>query len=216
VPFSNSKLTRDEVLSRFFPLSPVAGLGQNGLSGGSCIISDGVRRLVLRQPHDPTPPLIFSASTAPCLPAEDRRPPAFYSPGWLVVEYCDGEMKSTLPECPQLAGLLYHLHRQPRLGWRVALAPLLERYWLACDPARRTPRGCVGINVCCSAASLVLCGWRRYIWMSMPAILSIRKRPAADRLGICGRWRYCAGAGRGVDAPASAVSWSPHMPGGRH
>ncbi|HHT0369507.1 TPA: thiamine kinase, partial [Raoultella planticola] len=39
MPFSNSKLTRDEVLSRFFPrYSPVAGLGQNGLSGGSCII----------------------------------------------------------------------------------------------------------------------------------------------------------------------------------
>jgi thiamine kinase len=56
-----------------------------------------------------------------------------------VAEYCDGEMKSTLPECPQLAGLLYHLHRQSRLGWYVALAPLLERYWLACDPARRTP-----------------------------------------------------------------------------
>jgi thiamine kinase len=54
--------------------------------------------------------------------------PFFYSPGWMVVEYCDGEMKSALPECPQLAGLLYHLHRQPRLGWRVAL-PLLERYW---------------------------------------------------------------------------------------
>jgi hypothetical protein len=38
----------------------------------------------------------------------------------MVVEYCDGEMKSTLPECPRLAGLLYHLHRQPRLAgvWR--------------------------------------------------------------------------------------------------
>jgi len=143
VPFSNSKLTRDEVLSRFFPrYSPVAGLGQNGLSGGSCIISDGVRRLVLRQPHDPDAPardFLRQYRTLSRLPKTVVPAPLFYSPGWLVAEYCDGEMKSTLPECPQLAGLLYHLHRQSRLGWYVALAPLLERYWLACDPTRRTP-----------------------------------------------------------------------------
>ncbi|BBV77107.1 thiamine kinase [Raoultella planticola] len=144
MPFSNSKLTRDEVLSRFFPrYAPVAGLGQNGLSGGSCIISDGVRRLVLRQPHDSDAPVrefLRQYRTLSRLPTTVVPAPLFYAPGWLVVEYCDGEMKSALPECPQLAGLLYHLHRQPRLGWRVALAPLLERYWLACDPARRTPR----------------------------------------------------------------------------
>ncbi|MDP0925539.1 thiamine kinase, partial [Klebsiella pneumoniae] len=37
--FSNNKLTRDELLSRFFPrYHPVASLSQNGLSGGSVII----------------------------------------------------------------------------------------------------------------------------------------------------------------------------------
>ncbi|HBQ6935836.1 TPA: thiamine kinase, partial [Klebsiella pneumoniae] len=52
--FSNNKLTRDELLSRFFPhYHPVASLSQSGLSGGSVIISDGDRRHVLRQPHDP-------------------------------------------------------------------------------------------------------------------------------------------------------------------
>lgn len=55
--FSNNKLTRDEVLSRFFPrYRPVAALSQNGLSGGSCILSDGLQRRVLRQPHDPHAP----------------------------------------------------------------------------------------------------------------------------------------------------------------
>lgn len=53
--FSNNKLTRDELLSRFFPhYHPVASLSQTGLSGGSVIISDGERRRVLRQPHDPS------------------------------------------------------------------------------------------------------------------------------------------------------------------
>lgn len=132
MPFSNSKLTRDEVLSRFFPLLFTCRRpGQNGLSGGSCIISDGVRRLVLRQPHDPDAPareFLRQYRTLSRLPKTVVPAPLFYSPGWLAVEYCDGELKSTLPECPRLAGLLYHLHRQPRLGWRVALAPLLERY----------------------------------------------------------------------------------------
>lgn len=53
--FSNNKLTRDELLSRFFPrYHPVASLSQNGLSGGNVIISDGDQRHVLRQPHDPS------------------------------------------------------------------------------------------------------------------------------------------------------------------
>lgn len=55
--FSNNKLTRDEVLSRFFPrYTPVAAQAQNGLSGGSCILSDGRQKRVLRQPHDPRAP----------------------------------------------------------------------------------------------------------------------------------------------------------------
>ncbi|MDQ8583679.1 thiamine kinase, partial [Klebsiella aerogenes] len=45
--FSNNKLTRDELLSRFFPrYSPVAALTENGLSCGSCILADGVSGLV--------------------------------------------------------------------------------------------------------------------------------------------------------------------------
>ena len=140
--FSNNKLTRDELLSRFFPrYSPVAALTENGLSGGSCIISDGVRWLVLRQPHDPQAPLshfLRQYRALQRLPATLSPAPVFFSPCWMVVEYCAGEVKSALPECPLLAGLLYHLHQQPRFGWRVELAPLLELYWQQCDPARRT------------------------------------------------------------------------------
>ena len=142
--FSNNKLTRDELLSRFFPrYHPVASLSQNGLSGGSVIISDGDQRHVLRQPHD--------QSAASCyfrrqyralrrLPARLAPAPLFYSPCWMVVEYCAGEVKSELPACPMLSDLLYDVHQQPRFGWRVTLAPLLAQYWQTCDPARRTPR----------------------------------------------------------------------------
>jgi thiamine kinase len=142
VRFSNNKLTRDELLSRFFPrYSPVAALTEKGLSGGSCIISDGVQRRVLRQPHDPQAPLshFLRQYHALCrLPATLSPAPVFFSPCWMVVEYCAGEVKSALPECLSLAGLLYHLHQQPRFGWRIALAPLLELYWQQSDPARRT------------------------------------------------------------------------------
>ncbi len=35
--------------------------------------------------------------------------------------------------------LLRDLHQQPRLGWRITLFPLLERYWQQSAPDRRTP-----------------------------------------------------------------------------
>ncbi|WP_154955164.1 thiamine kinase [Klebsiella grimontii] len=142
--FSNNKLTRDEVLSRFFPrYRPVAALSQNGLSGGSCILSDGRQRRVLRQPHDPHAPACDfrrQYHVLSRLPDSLAPAPVFYSPAWMVVEYCTGDVVNALPECPALAGLLYHLHRQPRFGWRIALRPLLELYWQQCSPARRTPR----------------------------------------------------------------------------
>lgn len=175
--FSNNKLTRDELLSRFFPrYSPVAALTEKGLSGGSCIISDGVQRRVLRQPHDPQAPLshFLRQYHALCrLPATLSPAPVFFSPRWMVVEYCAGEVKSALPECLSLAGLLYHLHQQSRFGWRIALAPLLELYWQQSDPAGARLSGYAGINVCCASGSRNRCVWRRCIWTSMPVILFI-------------------------------------------
>ena len=142
--FSNNKLTRDELLSRFFPhYHPVASLSQTGLSGGSVIISDGDQRRVLRQPHDPSAAACYFRRQYRALrrlPARLAPNPLFYSPCWMVVEYCVGEVKSELPDCPQLSGLLYDLHQQPRFGWRVSLGPLLAQYWQRSDPARRTPR----------------------------------------------------------------------------
>ncbi|EPT7105955.1 thiamine kinase [Klebsiella michiganensis] len=142
--FSNNKLTRDELLSRFFPrYTPVAAPPQNGLSGGSCILSDGRQKRVLRQPHDPHAPACDfrrQYHVLSRLPDSLAPAPVFYSPAWMVVEYCSGDVVNALPECPALAGLLYHLHQQPRFGWRIALRPLLERYWQQCSPARRTPQ----------------------------------------------------------------------------
>ncbi len=175
--FSNNKLTRDELLSRFFPhYHPVASLSQSGLSGGSVIISDGDRRHVLRQPHDPSAATYYFRRQYHALrrlPARLAPTPLFYSPCWMVVEYCAGEVKSELPASPQLSGLLYDLHQQPRFGWRVSLTPLLAQYWQRCDPARASRVGCAGISGCADRASPVPCGWRRCTWTSMPAILSI-------------------------------------------
>ena len=187
--FSNNKLTRDELLSRFFPhYHPVASLSQTGLSGGSVIISDGDQRRVLRQPHDPSAAACYFRRQYRALrrlPARLAPNPLFYSPCWMVVEYCAGEVKSELPDCPQLSGLLYDLHQQPRFGWRVSLGPLLAQYWQRSDPART------------SAAS-----W----WRHMPdGRLSTRSsyggRWRAGVRGYCCSWRAgmkCAGGRAGI------------------
>lgn len=57
----------------------------------------------------------------------------------MAVEYLAGEIGNTLPETAVLAAMLCHLHRQPRLGWRVTLLPLLEQYWQQASADRRTP-----------------------------------------------------------------------------
>ncbi|EYH85920.1 thiamine kinase, partial [Salmonella enterica subsp. enterica serovar Heidelberg str. N4496] len=44
---------------------------------------------------------------------------AFYTPGWMAVEYLHGVVNSALPDADELAALLYHLHQQPRFGWRI-------------------------------------------------------------------------------------------------
>lgn len=142
MPFNNSKLSRDTLLSRFFPQYTVASAGFTGLSGGSCIIAHGEQRLVLRQHHDPDAPRSHFRRQYHALnrlpPSLAPRPRGLFS-GWMAVEYLHGETQATLPRSDSLAALLHHLHQQHRFGWRVPILPLLERYWQFCDPARRTP-----------------------------------------------------------------------------
>lgn len=141
--FHNNKLSRDDVLSRFFPrFTPAASLSSSGLSGGSIIIENGRQRLVLRHQHAATgsAPFLRQYRALRRLPASLAPAPVLYCKGWMAVDYLDGEVKSALPATDALAGLLYHLHRQPRFGWRVALLPLLEYYWQHAAPARRTPQ----------------------------------------------------------------------------
>ncbi|WP_312949100.1 thiamine kinase [Superficieibacter sp.] len=142
MPFSNSKLTRDQLLARFFPgFRPAAPQAHCGLSGGSGIIEKGQQRYVLRQHHDPHAPefhFLRQYHLLRRLPATLAPAPIFYTPGWMVVDYLPGEVKTTLPDSRPLAQVLYHLHQQPRYGWPVTLMPLLESYWQHCSPARRT------------------------------------------------------------------------------
>ncbi|MEB6378893.1 thiamine kinase [Leclercia adecarboxylata] len=141
--FSNSNLTRDALLSRFFPqFRIVAPPTHAGLSGASCIIEDAARRLVLRQSHAAlATPAHFRRQYHALrhLPADIAPQPHFYSPGWIAVDYLPGIIKTTLPAAPVLAAMLYHLHQQPLFGWRITLMPLLEQYWLQSSPSRRTP-----------------------------------------------------------------------------
>jgi len=143
VPFSNNnRLTRGEVLSRYFPQYHPVAASQTGLSGGSCIIEHHSHRLVLRCHHDPDAPeshFLRQYHALKHLPENLAPRPYFYTRGWMAVEFFHGKVESRLPDADELAGLLYHLHQQPRLGWRISLLPLLEQYWQCGDPARRTP-----------------------------------------------------------------------------
>lgn len=140
----NSKLTRDECLSRHFPgFQPLARSATAGLSGASCIIERQGQRIVLRQHHDPSAPdfhFLRQYRALHALPASLAPRPLGYFSGWMAVEYLEGAIPSTLPDADATAALLYHLHQQKPFGWRVALLPLLERYWQGASPARRTPR----------------------------------------------------------------------------
>lgn len=142
--FSNSNLTRDTLLSRYFPqyrlLAPQA---HPGLSGASCIIEHNSHRLVLRHYHAALgTPAHFRRQYHALrkLPAVLAPQPRFFSPAWMAVDYLAGEVKSALPVSRALAAMLYHLHRQPPFGWRITLLPLLEQYWLQASPSRRTPQ----------------------------------------------------------------------------
>lgn len=143
MPLRNNNCTRDDVLTRYFPqYRLIAPQAHSGLGGASCIIARGEHRLVLRQHHDGSAPAShfrrqYRALTR--LPAELVPKPQFFMQGWMAVEYLAGEIKTGLPDTPTLAAMLYHLHRQRRLGWRITLLPLLEQYWQQASPARRTP-----------------------------------------------------------------------------
>ena len=142
MPFNNSNLSRDALLSRFFPRYSVASAGLVGLSGGSCIIERDGQRLVLRQHHDPDAPRSHFRRQYHALnqlPSTLAPRPQGFFPGWMAVEYLHGETAPALPQSGRLAELLHHLHQQRRFGWRVPVLPLLERYWQCCDPTRRTP-----------------------------------------------------------------------------
>lgn len=142
MPFrSNNPITRDELLSRFFPQFHPVTTFNSGLSGGSFLIEHQGQRFVVRQPHDPDAPqsaFLRQYRALSQLPASIAPKPHLYLRDWMVVDYLPGAVKTYLPDTNELAGLLYYLHQQPRFGWRITLLPLLELYWQQSDPARRT------------------------------------------------------------------------------
>ncbi|SFF15541.1 thiamine kinase [Phytobacter palmae] len=137
--FSNNNLTRDALLSRYFPhYAPVDGQ-VTGLSGGSCLISNGHHCLILRQQHQAaSSPFLRQYRALKRLPRRIAPQPRFFGKGWMVIDYIPGVLQSSLPASHNLAVLLYDLHRCAPFGWRLNLLPLLEAYWQQCLPSRRT------------------------------------------------------------------------------
>ena len=139
----NNDSTRDAILTRYFPqYRLIAPQAHSGLGGASCILEQGAHRLVLRHNHDPFAPAFYFRRQFRALrrlPSDLVAEPRFFRQGWMAVDYLEGEVKSALPDTPELAAMLYHLHQQQRLGWRIALLPLLEHYWQQASPKRRTP-----------------------------------------------------------------------------
>jgi len=125
VPFrSNNPLTRDELLSRFFPQFHPVTTFNSGLSGGSFLIEHQGQRFVVRQPHDPDAPqsaFLRQYRALSQLPACIAPKPHLYLRDWMVVDYLPGEVKTYLPDTNELAGLLYYLHQQPRANNAVAV-----------------------------------------------------------------------------------------------
>lgn len=140
---SNSKLTRADVLARYFPgYQPAAAQTLQGLSGGGCLIVRGEHRLVLREQCASAlshTQFLRQYRAQQRLPASLAASARFCAAGWMAVDYLPGEVKAVLPEAADLARVLVQLHQQPRFGWRVLLLPLLEQYWQTCDPGRRSP-----------------------------------------------------------------------------
>ena len=143
MPFRNNNVTREDLISRYFPsYRLIAPQTHAGFSGASCIIEEGENRLVLRQHHDAAAPAFHfrrQYNALKRLPSDVVPDPRFFKHGWMAVEFLAGEIKSALPDAPTLAGMLYHLHRQSLLGWRITVLPLLDYYWQQAAPGRHTP-----------------------------------------------------------------------------
>lgn len=139
---SNNKLTRAEVLARYFPgYQPAATQTLQGLSGGGCLIVRDDHRLVLREQCASAlsdTQFLRQYRALRRLPESLTATAHFCTAGWMAVDYLPGEVKSELPDTGDLARVLFELHRQPRFGWRVLLLPVLQQYWQTCDPGRRT------------------------------------------------------------------------------
>ncbi len=139
---NNNSLTRDEILSRYFPqYRPVAAVSQ-GLSGGSCIIAHDTHRIVLRRHHDPDAPQAYFLRHYRAL----SRLPTSWRP------YCIICINSRV-----LAGVSRYRHCWRSTGC-VAIRRGVHRF------------GCGGSNSCKKTVNPARCGLRLCIWMSMATI----------------------------------------------
>ncbi len=110
-----------------------------GLSGNSWLEHSSSPQVVRLTPEQPFP-FVNRQREYRILKKLSRIPlgvtPVAYRREQLVVEWLDGQPLSTAqftPENSRLVTLLFRLARQPLLGYRLSLLPLLEQYWQQCQ-----------------------------------------------------------------------------------
>ncbi len=137
-------MTLNALIARYLPAADAAGvISVAGLSGGSLRVTLTDCRLAARQAPTTAMPGVSLARQYRAMKRLQRTGigprPWLLADGWLLSEWIEGEQHATYPPFPAVAGLLYDLHHQPLYGWRISLSGLLEHYWLAAHPARRSP-----------------------------------------------------------------------------
>lgn len=144
-------MTLDAFLARHFPAADAAGvISAAGLSGESVRVTLPEGALALRQaPQSAMPGVSLRRQYRALKQLRETGigpRPRLLADGWLCSEWIDGERADEPGSLPALAGLLYDLHRQPCYGWRISMASLLEHYWLAAHPSRRSLRWLRGLK----------------------------------------------------------------------
>lgn len=140
---ARSNMTLDVLLARHFPAADAAGvISVAGLSSGSMRIRLPDGPLAVRQAPEPAMPGVSLSRQYRALKrlqaAAIGPRPRLLADGWLLSEWIEGEQSDAFPPLPALASLLYDLHHQPLYGWRISVSGLLEHYWLAAHPWRRS------------------------------------------------------------------------------
>ncbi|AFJ47484.1 thiamine kinase [Shimwellia blattae] len=134
------------LLTQILPAAQAAGAvsGPGGLGSGALRIETRAGALAARPALWPGLPGVYlrRQQRALCRAGEGIGPRVLgCTAQWLVCEWLEGDVKPAIGEgdIAPLAAVLQRLHQRPLFGWRVPVLWLVNYYWQAADPARRSP-----------------------------------------------------------------------------